>query len=499
MQTNNSPLERLFVSFGKWMESNALALSSGLAAGFLAHMFVLSNKLMNADEVTALFSKGATVDSGRWGLELATLLFPNVSLPWLWGILSLVMLSISAGLTIGIFRIESKLFRVLLPAVIVSFPAVTGVFCFMFTSSAYFLAFMLAVLAVYAFIKLDGVWAWIASVTLLTLSLGIYQAYIAITASFFIILMIQKLYRREESAREVFLYGLRCVAMLAATLAVYALVTVLVTKLSGGEFISYAGSEHSLLHRVRLAYTSFIRIFISGYFGYVNSAFSAIMHGIGLVLVLFMLLHWFIRSGLKEAGLMLLCIVLLPLGIDCIFLIANTTVIHSLVLNGFISVYVLAAVLADSMERPGKFICKDLASAVLILIVSCNIFFANKVYLKMHLQYENAFAYYTELVHALRQNENYDENLPVVIAGNESSVMHHPQLDTGRLMGPNEDLINIYTKECFIRYYIGVDLPVAEPVKYYSLLRDERVAAMPEYPAEGCIQQIDEHIVIKIG
>ena len=69
----------------------------------------------------------------------------------------------------------------MLPALIVSFPSLTGNFCFMFTSSAYAWSFFLAVLAVYLF--RDGeVRRGLISVPLLVLALGIYQAYISVAA-----------------------------------------------------------------------------------------------------------------------------------------------------------------------------------------------------------------------------------------------------------------------------------------------------------------------------
>ena len=35
------------------------------------------NKLLNHDEIESLFGKGATITSGRWGLEPVKLLFPR--------------------------------------------------------------------------------------------------------------------------------------------------------------------------------------------------------------------------------------------------------------------------------------------------------------------------------------------------------------------------------------------------------------------------------------
>ena len=145
MQENNiSFLQRGFDRICTAARENLIPLLSALGFGLAAHTFAFSNKLMNADEVESLFGKGATVTSGRWGLEAIKFIFPDVSMPWLYGIVSLMLLAVSACLIIRLFKIENKLMQLLLAGMLTAFPSQTGVFCFMFTSSAYALAFFLA-------------------------------------------------------------------------------------------------------------------------------------------------------------------------------------------------------------------------------------------------------------------------------------------------------------------------------------------------------------------
>ena len=61
-------LERAARFFGGKAKENALPLLSSAAFGGLAYFYAFTNKLVNHDEVQSLFMKGATVDSGRWGL-----------------------------------------------------------------------------------------------------------------------------------------------------------------------------------------------------------------------------------------------------------------------------------------------------------------------------------------------------------------------------------------------------------------------------------------------
>ena len=63
--------------------------------GIFTHMYILTNKLLNFDEILNLFSKGATLELGRWGLELTKYIFPNYSMPVFNGMLSIFLISLS--------------------------------------------------------------------------------------------------------------------------------------------------------------------------------------------------------------------------------------------------------------------------------------------------------------------------------------------------------------------------------------------------------------------
>ena len=160
------------------------SFASAMIAGLLAHGFAFSNKLVNADEIATLFGKGVTAGSGRWGLELSRLLFPDISMPWIYGILCLLFLSTASCLLLRVLKIHTPLLRLLLPALIVSFPAQTATFSYMFTSPSYALAFLLAAASL-RLTEGKGRYRFLAGGALLVLSVGTYQAYISLVSSVF--------------------------------------------------------------------------------------------------------------------------------------------------------------------------------------------------------------------------------------------------------------------------------------------------------------------------
>ena len=199
--------EKLYFRLKSLYLANRLPFISAMLAGFAAHMFMFTNKLVNHDDIEALFYKGATVTSGRWGLELSKLLFPDWSMPWIYGLLTLLFIALSVCIFLRVLDISSPVLQILLAALTISFPSLTGTFCFMFTSAAYGLAFFLSALCVWFFAR-GGLKNCAAAALALILCLSIYQAYVAISASFFVLLMVRDCLEGEKSPWQIVLWGL---------------------------------------------------------------------------------------------------------------------------------------------------------------------------------------------------------------------------------------------------------------------------------------------------
>ena len=445
MDDNKTALtDRLWLGIGRAYKNNKTPFLAALFTGLLAHGFAFTNKLLNHDEIESLFGKGATVTSGRWGLELVKVLFPDWSMPWIYGIISVVLLAVSVCLIVRILGIQSKPLQALLGALMLAFPSVTGTFCFMFTSSSYALAFLFAVGSVYVYRFLRKLRLPLSAV-LLVAALGIYQAYISVAACLYMLLMIEDTLDKDSSPVQIVLFGLKALALMAVSIAIYYGITQLVFLVTGAEFNSYVtdnvNGSVSLLRRVRMAYDSFLYVFEFRNFALITTEASRYIHIIIGALILLGLgaLAWRNRKPLTAALLM----------------------------------------------------------AVVVLV---NVYYANMVYLKLDLQYENASAFYTSLCAQIKATEGFDENSRLAVIGQQDNLMYIPdELDTELMLGPAHDLVNIYSRENFFRYYLGFDIPFADDAELEKLENDSRVAAMSEYPYYGSVQKIDDYIVVKLG
>ena len=494
-----SVLERTWTRVGPVFSEYRTPFLSGFLAGLLAHGFAFSNKLVNADEASSVFGKGATVGSGRWALPFTSWLFPDVSMPWVYGILSLLMLAVAACLILHIFAIKSPLLRIILPAAILCFPAQTATFSYMFTAPSYALSFLLAVEAV-ALAEQKKLRVRLYSLVLLILSMGIYQAYIAIVASFFVLLMIQQLLE-EQSARQVLIYGLRQLGLLIVALLLYYGLALLFLKIYGWNFEPYGvETQRNFFIRIAVAYSAFLHTFTKGYFGFVRSPFSLLLHGLSLIAICGVLLAYLLKE--KRWGnkfLLLICLALLPVSINCIYLIANVGIIGSHVLFGFVTVYIFAAAVTDKARGKGSLL-RDGVLLSLALVTAGNIYFANKSYLKMYLDYEHAYSLFTGIAVQVRQTEGYDESKKLALIGKVKKGLYSPdELSLGQLNGPSQNLVNIYTRKMFLQTFVGFDVPMADETEIRKLEVDPQVQSMPVYPEQGCIQIVGDYIVVKLG
>ena len=511
MQRNNpTALERAVKRAWQRTASDRLPFFAALAFGLAAHMFALANKLVNADEIESLFGKGATLTSGRWGLEAAKLIFPDYSMPWLYGLVSLILLAVSVCLIMRLYEIKSPLMRVLLAGMIVAFPSQTGTFCFMFTSAPYALAFLFAVLA--AYLGCRGGWgSCAAAVLLLAASLGIYQAYIALTASLMLLYAVMLCLDEEQSLKTIALYLLRALALLLAALALDAAVTLAVFALTGTEFNDYVrenANSSGLLGRVRTAYDFFIYYFTYREYALITSEFSRWAHIVLMALIAAGTVYAAVKKlragAAAEGALLLVLTALVPLAVNAMFLAMSKDSIHTLVIYSFVAVYILAAMLAERLARGAALWQRAARDAVYVILAGVllgNVYFANEVYLEMYLEYENAYSFYSILLTRAESTEGFTAGTKLAIIGRQDNAVTRfdDKIDLGYITGPSRDLINAYSRENFIRRYLGSSIPLATAEECAALAATAEFADMAEYPYYGSIKMLDGCVVVKLG
>lgn len=518
MQKEDCSLAERFLHFiGGWLTENRIPFLSSVFFGLLAYGFAFTNKLPNHDDVLYLFGKGATADSGRWGLELLRIIIPDYSLPWLHGIISLLLLSVAICIILNLFQLRNILSRVLLPALIICFPSQIGTFCYMYTSSCYAVAFLLAVLAVWG-ANQPGIPSKIFSVLCITLMLSIYQAYLSIVAGLMVLLLIRMLLISEpadgesSAAGKAFLVGVLDLLLIAAALLLYVGTVRLYQQVSGIEYNAY--SNELMLYApgfpkgIPVAYRMFLYNLTSRYNMLLVSKTSRLLHFIALLITgAGVFIHLLRKKKPLEVIFLLLLLLLLPVCICGLYIVIYWAGIHTLVLYGYIILYVLMFLVAETLPETSYKILlhgmKDVLVVSLAAVIGINICFANRTFLKLHLAYENAYSLATTLVTQLRSIPGYERDTPVAIypsAGSALRFSNHfgdEEMLSHDLMGAQFQLLTGYTEQAFLEYYIGADVNLVSHEQADRLAHDERCRQMPVYPDSGSISVIDGTVFVK--
>ena len=224
-------------------------------------------------------------------------------------------------------------------------------------------------------------------------------------------------------------------------------------------------------------------------------------------------LVWLLGQKKADAGrvlLLLALVALLPLAINCMYLITDPTSIHTLVLYGFVCLYVLAAVILDfslSSEAPQK--CKRLLSRValnlgivaLALIVIINTYVANEAFLNLHLRYENSYAFYTSLLADLRSNPEFQEGTKLAVVGSYDSPDFYEYYFRflPELTGVMGFLPDSYSYGAFMHYYLGLSIPIATAEEAQQIMATEEYQNMNVYPYYGSTKVINDIFVVKLS
>ena len=116
--TNSESRTGFAAAFWERWRGYKLPFIATLLFGLAAHAFAMTNKLPFDDEA----SKGTTTASGRYGLELLRLIMPDYSMPWIYGLISLLLISAAVCIIIKLFDIRSRVLQVLLGALPVPLP-----------------------------------------------------------------------------------------------------------------------------------------------------------------------------------------------------------------------------------------------------------------------------------------------------------------------------------------------------------------------------------------
>ena len=493
--------------------------------GILTHGIMFFNKFSFFDELHYMFGVGHTYPLGRWMLgimeSITKFLFGSglFSLPVLNGGISLLCLAVAICIIVRILEIENRWGIIVICGVMVAFPTITCMFAYMYTAPYYMVGFLLGVIGIGCVCseKMNIV-SLLTGAILFACAIGVYQAFIPFMLCLLLIYFMNEILKNRINnwyifARKTVYLGSFC----GLALAIYYLVLqvflkCLKLKLSGYKGANEDGLILSNLNeykwRVILAYQEFFQpsedgeyLFWNMYPWNMQKIYYILIALIALVSIFFII--YLGKENIMKSIWFVLLLMLLPLGINFIFIMVNKWSVYALTNYSQVMIFVFFVWLIENVKMLkinwGKWIYGGGIALILFSGISYSRY-ANVCYLNAELMRNQMISYYTTLITRIQSGEGYREELPIVfINGGQKESLDWAKMEEFQDIAIEayrwDVTINDNSWVRFMEYYCGYAPTMIEDVTMFEDMQE--VKEMPCYPNDGSIQIINDTIIVK--
>lgn len=499
------------------------AAMAALISGLATHAFALVNLIHNYDNILQQpKGYGAGITSGRWLLEILgdfndAFIELNYNLPTMNGLGFLVLIALSAAVLVNFLKIRDPASAVLAGCLMATFPTVCATLVFRYTAPYYGVSLLLSVLAAWAV----GRWKYgfLLSAFCTACSMGIYQAYPPFTIGLLVLALMRD--SLEEGAQLLPLIRrgiLYCVSLALGVIFYFVLLKLSLAMYSiGGEVAldTYQGinsmgqiSLTDLPGLIKKAWLSAVLFPLQDYCN-LASVRSLKILWLALILVVLVLVAYILfRKKTKPVLAVFCCLMglLFPLAINFIVVMAPegtvyTIMVYSFVLVGCAPLVLLECLPSHSEGKPSPF--SWIAGALIAGIVLYNGYYANVNYTSLYYANRQVENFVSSLMVQVRMTEGYTPEKEWVFVGEpDRFTMWDMWYETpyyGGVAGSTaQGLFNAaYSRDFWFSSYLGSSPLYASQEEQEEMGSDPRVEQMPCWPAEGCIQVVDDYVVVK--
>ena len=487
--------------------------------GMAAHIYVITNSVQNYDSVT-WFPKGvgAGIKSGRWMLNIFKSLESIggcYNLPVFNGLLTLLVLAISACIIVNIFRIKDMLHCVLLGGILICFPSVTSTMVFMYTAPYYAIAILLSVLAVWLYERWK--FGFLGSIVCIACALGTYQAYLPLTASLFLVLLIYKCIDEELNWKKGIVLGIRYLVTMLLGVLLYYLVLQILLKCWNYSLTDYQGisdmgkiSVSTLGESVKKTYYNCVGLIKQDYESLNNTVvIRCCILGMYLCSILLgVILVFGARRRFQERVIIILLVLIIPIAVDSIEILCPNSRIYTLMLYSMSSLYLLPILVIELFER--KFenrmkirtISKWIVSICMIVVIVSYTYSSNGAYMLMDYTESQTENHLSSLIDRIKNVPGYKDELPVVFVGDnieDETIVNKWENSPFNYGGTATNLLNTYSRRSFMINILGYSYNKPTSNEKKKIMGNPKVWEMPVYPDDGSIEVIDDIVVVRLA
>lgn len=513
--------------FLTWFDLNKrIAFITAIVVGIITHITMMTETIMSQDGIwnSMQYSRAGdwVIALGRWGIELAGRLNNFVAIPSITTMLCLFLMAVSTVFIVDIFNFKSKYSALFTGMIMVVSPCLTATMLYVYTSVAYCVNMLLAILAIWFIYKFKykkiGI---VISALCFMFSLSIYQSYMGVTVGLCIMLSIIELLKDNSKIKDVFInIGKTVLAVLSGGILYYIL-TMLILNLTGIDMATYKGAESfgikeifaSLGTNILNTYKNFVEFFFKDVIVY-NTNYRRdiwyILFFIGFIVTFIVKLAKLKVESKKEKifkiVLASLMVLLMPIGLNIINIIAVGTEIYALTATQMILVIPFVLALVESLEI--------LNSIKWIILISCmcicgTYYLSDSAsYSALKLTYNQAYSSTMRVFDRIETTPGYEKDMPLLLAGiignnNYPRTMNLYGYTIGELAN-NTVFHGTYGGQIgtwinYMRVFFGLDIQMCDPDTYYRIVTGEDYKDMEMFPAEDSIRIIDGVVVVKLS
>lgn len=479
------------------------------AFGLLAHGYCYFNGNFSHDCLYSLYEQSPElmISVGRFLRPVYRLLRGSFTLPVINGFLSLGFLSLSLYLLTELLGINSKPTLALTCGVLTTGASLSLLNAsYLHDADCYGLCLFLALLG--AWLSLRPGRVRYAAGLCYFLSLGLYQGYISVAVTVFLLLALRQLLEGKK-VKEVYLLTLGRLLPILAAMVLYFVASRVVQRLAG---IQEAQLYNTLSASNRFS-PSFVldrlhscagALLLWGLNPAAHSRWLMVGVNLGMLALTGLLLVTQIRQrhlGAASAWGILGVLAAALLGVNTITLISN--VYHYLTMFAFGLLYLAVPMLAPREEKsPRRWQRVWAVLAALLIFDGC--LFSNEVYLKKELEQNATLSLFTRIIDRMEQTEGYvpgetEISFAGLLADSPLSV-ERPGFDyTATGLWHSYSTTSPETYPAYLTVYLGYPARFADEERRIALEQSAPVIAMPVFPAPGSVAMVDGALVIKLA
>ena len=487
---------------------------SAIVIGLVTHLYKITNWLPNWDSLVFRYDAQNMLSMGRWFLPVASGISSFYDLPWVTGLMAIFFHAISAVAIVEIFKVKKTITACLIGATVVSFPTVTSVMMYNYVADAYSTSFLFAVLAALFLTREKP--KFLISAILITLSVGIYQAYITVTITLLLCFLIIKALSKDTKIKELFLCIGKYLIVGIAGMLLYYLVLIILLKLTKTTLLDYQGfGDAATLNGIDI-FASFY-IIKESFFGY----FFDFSNGINVfslinAIILIASIIWYVvyiiknKIGVLKSSLVAVFVILLPICANVLCFINSDLDYHNLMKMGFLCFYLLFILIYEKVdfEKTSFQSIKSWSVLVISAVLIFNyIIIANVSYHKLNISYEKSIGTLNRIADRIEQIDGSDDCNSILVIGTlENSEAYSSNLPPdmtgttdGYIIRADDEIVGQSVLCSALNDYCGKKYKFLSGEEKQKLLSKIDKDSLSNWPDKNSIQIIENVIVIKLG